>query len=84
MVIEPDRLLAGRQCAAVQHASVHTSEGGTESLLALTVPIPWQRASIGSRPVHPRDLETWLEVVLHQSPPDVVGIRVECNLYVNH
>ncbi len=30
-------------------AYVHTSEGGTEKLLAMTVPVQWQRASIGSR-----------------------------------
>ena len=40
---------------AFQQASVHTIEGGTEKLLSLTVPVPWQRASIGLRPVHPRD-----------------------------
>ena len=51
----------------VQQASVHTIEGGTEKLLALTVPVPWQRASIGSCPVDPRDLyEAWLQGVLHQ------------------
>ena len=38
---------------AVQKASVHISEGGTEKLLALTVPVPWQRVSIGSRAMHP-------------------------------
>ena len=31
---------------AVQQASVHSSEGGTEKLLALTVSVSW-RASIG-------------------------------------
>ena len=33
----------------VQQASVHSIEGGTEKLLALTVHVQWQRASIGSR-----------------------------------
>ena len=48
MVIEPDGLLSESGSAqAVQQASVHTSEGGTEKLLALTVPVPLQRAVIG-------------------------------------
>ena len=34
---------------SVEQAYVHTSEGGTEKLLVLTVPVQWQRASIGSR-----------------------------------
>ena len=36
-------------CSAVEQAYVHTSEGSTEKLLALTVPVQWQRASVGSR-----------------------------------
>ena len=32
---------------AVQQASVHASEGGTEKLLALTVSVSWQRVYIG-------------------------------------
>ena len=42
--------------------SVHTSEVGTEKILALTVHVQWERASIGSCPVHLRDQgEAWLQ-----------------------
>ena len=46
MVIELDSPLPGGTVQAVQQASVHTNEGGTEKLLALTVPVPWPRASM--------------------------------------
>ena len=49
MVIEANGLLPGRQCACGSVTSVHTSEGGTEKLLALTVHVQWERASMGSR-----------------------------------
>ena len=51
MVIGPMVCCQASSAQVVQQASVHNSEGGIEKLLVLTVPVPWQRALIGSRPM---------------------------------
>ena len=60
-------------------ASVHMSEGGTEKLLALTVPVPWQRVSIGSRANAPTG------PVQDMVAKSVVPVISQCrNLHENH
>ena len=72
MLIGPMVCCQAGSAQAVQQASVHTSEGGAEKLLALTVPVPLQRAAIGTPPVY--------QVALHVP---FTTINLHCTTYLS-